>query len=247
MSGVELAIYGVVVFFSTIAGGMAGGGAGFILTPLLIFMGLTPAESIATGKAGSLVSVARNIQILSKEKLHSWRFVVPFMVTALVIGLIAPQLIVGIDDEVYKRAVGVLLLVMIPVMYFKKVGTSKVAVGTHRTAVGAVLLVAAMVLQAVFSSGLGVLVNIVLIWVFGMGALEANITKRYSQLVLNVVTVIGLLFTGLIVWEIAIVNAICAFAGTTIGARLAVKKGNATVMYLFMVIMGISGVRLLVS
>ncbi|MBX4188923.1 hypothetical protein KW792_02375, partial [Candidatus Saccharibacteria bacterium] len=43
-----------VVFGTSILSGMAGGGGGFIITPFLIAIGLTPQQSIATGKVGAL-------------------------------------------------------------------------------------------------------------------------------------------------------------------------------------------------
>ena len=71
MTEVGLDIYGVAAFCMSIFGGISGGGAGLVMTPLAIFLGLTPQEAIASGKFGGLSSVAGSIRVLHKEKLHS--------------------------------------------------------------------------------------------------------------------------------------------------------------------------------
>jgi uncharacterized membrane protein YfcA len=244
---IGLVVYGIAAFCMSIFGGISGGGAGLIMTPLAIFLGLSPQEAIASGKFGGLSSVAGSIRVLHKEKLHSWKHVIPLMVLALIIGLIAPQLIVQIDADIYQTVIGVLLIMMIPVIYLKKIGANKKAVSKKSTRFGWVLVVIALFLQAVFSSGLGTLVNLVLISFLGMSALEANITKRFSQITLNVVIILGLLGTGLIIWEVVIVGSIANLVGSTIGAKLAIKKGNSYVMAAVMVAMFLSGVGLLLT
>lgn len=105
----------------------------------------------------------------------------------------------------------------------------------------------ALGLQAVFSGGLGTLVNVVLMGMFGMSATEANIVKRYSQLVLNVTIVVGVLWSGLVVWPVVAVGVVTAFCGSFIGGHLAVKKGDKFVMNAFLAAMIISGILLIVG
>jgi uncharacterized membrane protein YfcA len=50
MEPLELALYGGAGFLMSILGGIAGGGGGFVMTPLAIFLGLTPAQAVSTGK-----------------------------------------------------------------------------------------------------------------------------------------------------------------------------------------------------
>ena len=169
------------------------------------------------------------------------------MIIALIIGLIAPRLIIEIDADIYQTVIGILLIGMIPVIYLKKLGVAKKSVSQSSVRFGWLLVVVALFLQAVFSSGLGTLVNLVLISFLGMSALEANITKRFSQIILNLVIILGLLGTGLIIWEVVIVGSIANIIGSTIGAKLAVKKGNTFVMAVVMVAMFVSGVGLLLT
>lgn len=53
------------------------------------------------------------------------------------------------------------------------------------------------------------MVNIALM---GMTALEANLTKRWPQLILNTAIIFGVVGSGLILWHVAVVGVISALA-----------------------------------
>jgi uncharacterized membrane protein YfcA len=247
MEAHELVIYGVLCFIANTFGGMAGGGAGFVVTPLAIFLGLSPAQAIASGKFGGLAVTLASLQRLRREKLHSRKTVVPIMILAAAVGLVAPFAIVRLNSELYRNALGGMLLLMVPFVLFKKLGhTSKQTSDLQKTA-GWILLVITLFIQAVFSGGLGTLVSLVLMGMMGMSAMEANVTKRFSQVLLNSVIVIGVIGSGVIVWQVALVSTITAGAGGFIGARIAVKKGNEFVSYIFVIFMLLAGLELLLG
>jgi hypothetical protein len=52
----------------------------------------------------------------------SKRRVVPVMVLALVVGLLVPFVIRGLESDLYRMILGIMLLLMIPIMVIKKVG-----------------------------------------------------------------------------------------------------------------------------
>lgn len=245
MNDIEIVVYGVVTLFTAILSGIGGAGGGFITTPLAIFLGLTPQQAIATGKLGGLSISIGSLHRLHKAKLHNWKIVIPIMILAGVIGLVAPFLITEIDNEAYRKILGGLLILMIPVLFVGKIGQSKKDASTMSKVVGYVLLALALLMQAVFSSGMGTLVNLALMVFLGMTALEANVTKRYSQVVLNTLIVLGLIGTGLIVWKVVTISVVTGFIGGQIGSRIALKHGDKFVMIIFAVLMFLSGMELL--
>lgn len=248
MSLEQLAVFAIVALLASIFSGIAGGGGGFVTTPTLILLGLSPAQAVSSGK---LVGVSMafgslsGMRQLTNRKLR--RRALPIVALAFVIGLIAPFVIVNLESEAYRRVLGVLLLLMIPILIVKKVGHAAQTTTKTKTYIGAVLLAVALWLQGVFSGGLGTLVNVVLMSMLGMSAIEANIVKRYSQLVMNVTIVFGVLWSGLVLWPVAAVGVVAALIGSYLGARIAVKKGNKFVMSAFIVAMFISGIVLLVG
>lgn len=244
---VDLVIYGVAVFLMAILSGIAGAGGGFVMTPLLIFLGATPAQAVATGKFSGLSLSLGSIGGLQGVKKTSKRRLAFIMITALIIGLLAPLVITRLESELYKNLLGILLLLMIPVVIIKKVGQFEYEPSYNRKVIGAFLLIISLALQAVFSGGLGTLVNLVLMGFLGMPALEANLAKRYSQVVLNTVIVAGLLFSGLIIWKVALLGAIFGGTGGFVGGKMAVQKGNKFVMSITIFLMFASAMWLLLS
>jgi uncharacterized membrane protein YfcA len=242
----QLAILAVTAIIMSVFSGIAGGGGGFVMTPLLIFFGLTPAQAVSTGKfTGLTVTIGalggmRSIQ----GKLSKWR-IIPVMVLAFLTGLAVPLVIKSLDSEVYRTALGIILLLMIPALLTKKVGLKSYKPRTRQKYIGAFLLTIALFLQGVFSGGLGVLVNIVLMGMLGMTATEANFTKRWSQLILNITIILGVLFSGLIVWYMLLVLIPSTLVGGYLGGKIAVKKGNKFIMDTMIILIIISAVFLI--
>lgn len=100
-------------------------------------------------------------------------------------------------------------------------------------------------MQGVFSGGLGTLVVVGLTNFLGMTGLQANVVKRYIQVILNTVIVLGLLSSGLIVWKVAIMAIIIASIGGYLGGKLAVKKGSTFIMNTMLVFMLVSAIWLI--
>ncbi|MFA6273611.1 MAG: sulfite exporter TauE/SafE family protein [Candidatus Paceibacterota bacterium] len=242
----QLIILFCASFLMSILSGITGAGSGFIITPLMIALGMTPAQAVSTGKIGGILIPIGSLGGLrkSKEKVARNK-IIAIMILALVIGLIAPFVIKTLDNSVYRIILGIILLLMIPVMILKKVGVHSYQPNNKQKTIGTILLSFALLLQGIFSGGLGSLVNIVLMSMLGMNATEANITKRWSQLILNITVIFGVISSGLILWYVAIVMIPASLGGAYIGGHIAVKKGNKFVMNVLIGLMAISALYLI--
>jgi uncharacterized membrane protein YfcA len=129
----------------------------------------------------------------------------------------------------------------------KKVGVARTKPTPIKRAIGGVLLSLGLALQGIFSGGLGTLVNLVLMGMLGMTPLEANITKRWAQLILNVVIIIGVFTTGFIVWRTAVVGISTVLIGGYIGGQLATRKDDTFIMRVMILFMLISAIALIVG
>jgi uncharacterized membrane protein YfcA len=248
MSIEGLIIFGIAGFLSSIISGIAGAGGGFIMTPLGIFLGLSPAQAVSTGKfSGLSVTVGALFGMKKAHGTVSWARIIPVMVLAFVVGLFVPLVIKSLDSEIYRTTLGVILILMIPVMMMKKIGIKRSNPNRVQKIVGGGLLTFALILQGIFSGGLGTLVNLALMGMLGMTALEANITKRWSQLILNAMIIVGVLGSGFIVWQVVVVGVITTFFGSMVGGRIAVRKGDSFIANVLIILMFISGIGLIIS
>jgi uncharacterized protein len=241
----EIALYAVVSLVMSALSGITGGGLSLIMTPLLIAIGLSPAQAVATGKIPGLSTNAGSLHGMRKIKPSSKKRVITIVIMALIVGIIAPFFIRNLNEEFYKTTIGFLLLLMIPVLIIKKVGLQAKEPTALSSNLGYICLALALALQAIFAGGMGMLVPIVMMSLMGMTALDATVTKRYANLVMNVVIILGVLWTGLIVWQIALVGLVTCFIGSSIGSRIAVKKGDSFVMTVMIGLILVSSVWLI--
>lgn len=244
----QLAVYGVLGFIMAILSGIAGAGAGFIMTPLLILFGLTPAQAISSGKFNGIATTIGSLSGLrSYSGKVSRRRIAAIMVLAFLVGLIVPLVIKSFDSRYYQLTLGIILLLMIPIMLYRKVGIRPLQPSPARKTLGGILLTFSLFVQGVFSSGAGSLVNIVLMGMLGMTANEAHITKRWSQLILNITIILGVIGSGLIVWQVVAINVFTGLTGSYIGGRVAIKKGDAFVVNVMIALIFVAAIVMIAN
>jgi hypothetical protein len=244
----QLTLYGVAGLAMSIFSGIAGAGAGFVMTPLAIVLGLSPAQAVSSGKFNGLATTIGSLGGLRARRSHvRLRLVGGIMLLAFVIGLFVPAVIKAFDSQTYRLVLGIMLLLMIPIMIRKKVGLHPHTPSRLKQGIGGVLLTVSLFLQGAFSGGLGSLVNVVLMGFLGQTANEAHITKRWSQLILNVTILFGVTGAGLIVWPVVAVGASANLVGSYIGGRIATKKGDAFALNILLGLMTLSAFVLIIG
>jgi uncharacterized membrane protein YfcA len=243
----QLLLYGVVCFGVSVLCGIAGTGGVFVMMPLAVFLGLTPAQAAATGKIPALsVALGSLSGLRGHSRISHWR-VLPLIVLALLVGLLTPLCIKVLDQAAFRIFFGLLLLILVPVVLHKRVGVKPSKPSRWQRGTGVMLLSGTLLFQGALSGGLGTLVNVLLVGMLGMTPREANVTKRWSLLVLNI-TVIAMVFSsGMIDWQLAAVGAVTGFAGSYIGGHIGLHKGDAFVMHVTVFLMAVGGVELLIS
>jgi len=244
----QLLVYAVLVLSMSTLSGIAGSGAGFIITPVAILLGLSPAQAISSGKFNGLANAVGSLAGLRKYRSSvTRRIIITIMVLAFLIGLTSPLIIKSFESRWYQITLGVILLLLIPVMLYSKAGITAMKPSPRRRTVGYGLLTLSLFLQGAFSGGLGTLVNVVLMGMLGMTTNEAHITKRWSQMVLNITIIFGVLGSGLILWPVVVTGVISSLVGSSIGSRIAVRKGDAFANHILLALMGAAAIILIIS
>jgi len=238
----------IVTFIASLLSGMAGGGGGFIITPFYIAIGLTPQQSIATGKFGALGLDAGAIAAF-RGKIKQYRnFTFLLMLMAIGVGFLSSYFIRNIKNENLQLVMGIMNLSMIPLFLIKHHGLKKRRRGHYILRLLSVLsIVVILLLQGTFSSGIGSLVNVFLILFFGFSALEASLIKRQISVVLDVVVLAGLLGAGLINYKYGLIGMGGGLLGGYIGSRFALHEGERFARYALMVFMLVSGIWLVAT
>lgn len=235
-----------LAFVVSIFSGMAGGGGGFVMMPYLLFIGLPPANAIATMKLGGTGTNFGSVAAFKGKGLVHKKLVIPFMAITLVCALISAWLIPRLDAAFLQKLIGILLLLVVPTLFIKKAAFQPGARSSRMVAVGFVAYTVFAFIQTLVGTGMGTLVVLTLMFLFGLSALEANATKRVAGTLQALVLIVLLGIQGLVVWTHGVAALLGSLIGSSIGARIAIKKGNQFVKVMMAIVMVVSGVALLV-
>ena len=237
----------IVSFLASIVSGMGGGGGGFVIIPYYIAIGLPPANAVATAKLGGIGTAFGALTAFKGKGLVDRRYLVPFTAITLVCALISAWLIPQIDAQIFQKVIGIVLLVMIPTLFIKKAAFQPGDRSRGWIIAGFIGFTIFSFAQTLVGTGLGTLVVLVLMYLFGMDALRASATKRVSQAVQAVVLLVLLSIQGLVVWTYAISSLLGTIIGTHIGTKIAIERGTHFVKFMLAIVMLVSGIALIIS
>lgn len=220
----------LVAFFSSILSGMAGGGGGFVMAPYWLAIGLTPAQGaavgsfMATGMAMSSVAVIRKAENFPKDKRLLFTMSGAALIAALAGAIILPK----VDAQTFKYVLAFITLVSIPLLFTKlNVKTP----GTH-TRLGIGLAICFLVAGSItMSSAFSILFASTLMIFFSMSVFEMTAVRRLAGLMQSGVMFAILAANGHFEWEIAATGFVGGSAGSYIGTKYAIKKGESFAKY----------------
>jgi len=229
---------------------LAGGGAGLIQFPALIFLGLPFSVALATHKLASVaLGVGATARYL-KEDIVEKNFAVFLFAVGIPAVVLGSFAVVKIPDHLAKAALGLLTLSLWVYSFFQK------QFGQHYTPmhrdsqgfiIGGGLLSVVGFLNGAIASGTGLFATLVLIRWFGMD---------YKRAVAYTLIIVGLFWNGsgaIVLGLIAEVKwgwipalLLGSFTGGYLGAHLAILKGNQWIKRGYEVITVLVGLKLLV-
>lgn len=240
----QIVLLGIASFVTGILSGMSGGGAGMIMVPLSIAIGLPPQTAVGTMKMAGLGASLGGLSVFAKSGYIRKDILKVMLPMVIVIGLATPFIFQLLDGEVFQKIIGVLLLALTPTLFIRKTNLKP---SRKRRGLGYLLYSGVLSLQALFGTGTGALATFVLTLLLGTSKIEANATKRAISACLVPLTFIGLLVTGFVSLPHGLVLLVTGFAGTHIGSKIAVKKGESFVTYAMATLSVTSGLWLLFS
>lgn len=236
-----------ISLFASILSGISGGGGAFILTPYYIFIGLSPQQAVATGKVAGLGVAGGSLTAFKGKGLVRKKLLLPLITITICTSFLAAWLMPKVDASIFQIIIGILLIAVIPTLFINKASLQPGARSGKWIGAGYVLYLLISFVQGMFGTGLAMLLTLNLMLLFGLGALEANATKRVAQSVQSALLFILLLFQGLIVIGHGIATFFGSLIGSHIGSKLAIRKGDKFVKVALAVTMVISGVALIAT
>ncbi len=227
---------------------LAGGGAGLLQLPLLLFLGLGFASALVTHKIASVaLGVGATVRHLRGNSLN--RLFALFILACGLPGVVTGAMIIlKFDDHFSKLALGVLTLgIGIYSIRRKELGQQMAPRNRDRRGylVGGLFLFAIGVLNGSLTSGTGLLVTLWLVRWFGLDYKTAvAYTLVLVGLFWNGFGAVTLAFQAPVRWDWLPALLAGSLVGGYLGAHLSIIKGNQWVKRSFETLTLIVGVKL---
>ena len=239
----------IVSFAANLFSALAGGGAGLLQLPALLFLGLPFGVALATHKVASvflgLGATARHL----KSSTLDWKFAAFILAMGLPGVVIGASIILQVDDRISQGLLGLLTLGLGLYSWFKpQLGQNTQA--THRDLqgylMGGLVLFIIGGLNGSLTSGTGLFVTLWLVRWFGLDYKSAvAYTMVWVGIFWNGSGAVTLGILGEIEWSWLPVLILGSLIGGYLGAHFAIVKGNQLVKRAFEVITVLVGVSLI--
>lgn len=228
----------------------AGGGAGLIQLPALIFLGLPFSIALATHKVASVaLGIGATARHLSERALER-RFAAFILVCGIPGVVTGASLILNVPDQVARIALG-FLTISLGIYSWRRPALGLVHTPRHRNRLGFVLggtgLFGIGVLNGSLTSGTGLFVTLWLVLWFGLD---------YRRAVAYTLVLVGVFWNGSgaltlgvlgnIRWDWLPALLLGSLLGGYAGAHLAIAKGNRWIKVTYEVITVLVGISLIV-
>ncbi|OGW74717.1 MAG: hypothetical protein A2Z72_07875 [Omnitrophica bacterium RBG_13_46_9] len=229
--------------------GVSVGGSSLITIPLLIWLGMTSKNAVATNMFALIFLSASGVIGFRRQKEPAYyKIIAVFSALTICGSFIGAHLILAINKEMLKTIIAIMVCVVGCFLLFKKdlgVREEKGGISKAKLLVGALLTFILGIYGGFFSAGYVTLLSYVLIFTLGLNFLQAAFITKIFNTFSSFAACIFFYYHGLIDFSIGIPLAVFMSLGALLGAKLAVSKGNLWVRNLFIVSAIVLAVKLL--
>ena len=222
------------------------GGNSLINVPLMIMVGMSSREAVATNMFAVLFMTISATARFARDKLISSRLVVPLCLLTIVSSAIGASLAVKLPEPVVKTIVGVSMALLVLFMAARPRATERaVSVAPPAAVLGFVLAFLLGIYGGLFSGGYTTLMTFLGVACFGLRMIESVALMKPVNLVSCAAASVVFISAHLIDWRVAVPLAVANFLGGYIGAHLAVRAGQRWVRAFFLATVACLALKLL--
>ena len=225
---------------------LAGGGSALTL-PMLIFMGLPANMANGTNRIAILLGALVSSSKFKKEKIlnikESLWLAIPTVLGAIPGAILA----INLTDNLMKKIIGVVLIVMLVIVVFKPDIWVKSRVGLAKSKSGWINILVFFCIGAYggfIQVGIGFFLLAGLVMVNGMNLLNANAVKVLLVLLYTPLALGIFILNKQVDYSLGLTLALGNMTGAWIGAKTAIKKGPGFIRYVLILALVLSAVKL---
>ena len=228
----SLALHALLFLVAVAAGlidAIAGGG-GLLCVPVLLAVGLSPAQTLATNKVqGSCGTFSAAAHYLAAGEA-TLRPLVPAILTVFAAAAAGTMTVQRLDPHFLTALLPVLLVaVALYVLFSPRIGDHDRHARMGRDAFSLSFAPLIGFYDGFFGPGAGSFFTVGLVELLGLNLRRATAETKVLNLTSNVASVLFFLAAGQVVWSIALVMAVGQLIGARIGSRAVIKRGSGLV------------------
>lgn len=238
LEGLDFVFIGLAALAAGAINALAGGGT-LITFPVLIAVGVPAVMSNVTNTVallpGYLGGTLAQWKDLKEQSRHLW-YILPASVVG---GLLGGILLLYTGEKIFRQIVpylillaSLLLAVQDPVRKWLVRRAEQRSGGKVSDLWSSVPIGLAAIYGGYFGAGLSVIVLAALGLTMDESLTKLNALKQGVAFSVNVAAAVFFVFSGLVVWEVVLVMAVCALLGGWLGGKLAGSVKPATLRWL---------------
>jgi uncharacterized protein len=219
------------------------GGGGLIQLPALLIAlppTTSPAAILGTNKISSVWGTATSSITYAVKIKPDWRTVLPLVLGSAAGSALGAQAAKLLPRDYFTPIVLVALVVVgIYTWRRPKLGLTSARKHDGRAHYGRTALIGLTVgaYDGFLGPGTGSFFVILLVGVLGYGFLEASAKAKIANLTTNLVAIIVFGLSGSVLWVLGLTMGVANLVGGLIGARTAIRHGNAFIRRVFLVVL----------
>jgi uncharacterized membrane protein YfcA len=243
------------LYLAVIAAGFVAGfintlaGSGSLVTlPLLIFLGLPVNVANGTNRVAILLQNVVGVSSFRQQKVLDVRGGLILSVPAIVGSILGAQIAVNLNEQLMRRTIGVLMVVMLVVILIrpKRWLEGRRETQNHRPGWSQLLIFFAIGVYGGFiQAGVGIFLLAGLVLGAGYDLVRANAVKVLIVLCFTVSALAVFLIHRQVVWSTGLILAVGNMLGAWVAARMAVERGAAFVRWVLILVVALSGAKLM--
>lgn len=221
-----LAVVGAIAGFLNV---LAGGGSALTI-PLMIFLGYDATVANGSNRIAIQVEALTAVAAFKKQKHSDFPLSIKLSLMTLPGGILGAFYAVKIDDALFTKILGVVMVLIIITLMFPKAGIVKHA-KNHKWKkwLAWPVMFAVGFYGGFIQAGVGFVIMSTLLHLYGMDLIKINMHKVFIVMVFTVPAVIFFIATDNVNWFAAIALSIGMMGGTWIAVKMSLKKGEKLV------------------
>jgi uncharacterized membrane protein YfcA len=232
MTGGQIALLGALMLLTGAVGAITGGNS-LVNVPLMIAVGMSPRQAVATNMFAVTFMTVSATARFARARILRWRLLVPLGAITVVTSALGALIAVKLPETVVKLVVGVSMAALVVFILVQRQSSPPAPSRARRLAgyAGSTLL---GVYGGFFSGGYTTLMTVLCVSCFSLTMMESVAVTKPINLLSCVAASLVFFAGGLIDLRIGVPLAGANLVGGWFGAQLALKGGDRLVRLLFL-------------